>query len=113
MGKKVFLTILTVIFVLIFAGMIMAASKGNSRKGKYLYRKTCRACHSEGAKRDKAGQPLSPIDKSQAEWTKVFDENDKLTCKKDWGKLSDRDLKDIFTYLHGHASDSPNPAKCK
>ena len=113
MGKKVFLIILTGIFLFSSVGMIMAASKGNKRKGKYLYRKTCRSCHSEGAKSDKAGKPLSPMDKSQAQWTKVFEENGKLTCKNEWGKLSDRDLKDIFAYLHGHASDSPNPAKCK
>lgn len=113
MGKKVFLIILTAIFVFSSFGMIMAASKGNPRKGKYLYRKTCRACHSEGASGDKVGKPLSPMDKTQAEWAKVFGDIEKLSCKSEWGKLSERDLLDIYAHLHGHASDSPNPAKCK
>lgn len=113
MAKKMFLALLMVLLVSSTAGLSAAPGKGNPRKGKYLFRKTCRVCHKEGASGKMAGKPLNPIDKTQAEWTKVFEKIDKLACKEQWGKLSERDLKDIFAHLHGHASDSPNPARCR
>jgi len=113
MGKKVFLSLLLGVFLFSCVGLVMASGKPNPRKGKYLYRKTCRACHKEGATGDMVGKPLSPIDKTQAEWKMAFEETEKLACQDRWGKLSQKELQDIFAYLHGHASDSPNPARCK
>lgn len=81
---------------------------GNNRKGKYLYRKSCRACH------DGSQAPnLSPSSKIQADWQKSFNEYEKLACKDDWNKQSPKDLKDIYSYMYNHAYDSPNPATCK
>jgi mono/diheme cytochrome c family protein len=101
-----------IILVLLFAlvGISLAsAEKGNARKGKYLYRKNCRTCHCEGG----SAKPLSPIDKTQAQWDEVFQTTDTLPCKDQWAKLSDKDREDIYAHLWGHAYDSPSPAKCQ
>ena len=64
MSKKIGSILLIMVFVLVSIGMVMADGKGNARKGKYLFRKNCRSCHSE----DGSAKPLSPIDKTQAQW---------------------------------------------
>jgi mono/diheme cytochrome c family protein len=92
-------------------GFAAAKSKGNPRKGKYLFRKNCRACHKEGA----TAKDMSPSDKTQAEWEAVFakDAYKAFACKEEWEKRSEKDLADVFRYMHDHAFDSPSPAKCK
>ena len=109
MFKRMGSLLILLIFLLGIIGISMAAGKGNARKGKYLYRKNCRACHFEGG----SAKALSPIDKTQAQWDEVFKSTDKLTCKNEWGKLSDKDRLDIYAHLWGHAFDSPSPAKCE
>jgi cytochrome c553 len=115
MSQRLGSILLVVVFLLSSMSLVMASggAKGNARKGKYLFRKHCRACHKEGATGDRVGKPLSPISKTQADWKKVFDEKDKLACKDVWAAQSEQDLLDIFTYLHDHAYDSPSPAKCE
>ncbi len=92
-------------------GIAADKTKGNARKGKYLFRKNCRACHKDGA----SAKDLSPADKTQAEWEAVFakDAYQSLSCKAEWEKRSEKDLKDIYVYMYNHAFDSPSPAKCK
>lgn len=109
MVKKIgsVLIILFVLFAVI--GTVMAEGEGNARKGKYLFRKNCRACHVEGG----SAKELSPIDKTQEDWHKVFDAISELACSAEWEKLSDKDITDIYAHLWGHAFDSPSPAKCK
>ena len=109
MFKKSLPVLLAVLFLLVSIGLVMAAGKGNARKGKYLYRKNCRTCHINGGS---AGE-LSPVSKTQAEWDKVFAGVDQLQCKEQWAQLSAKDRADIYAHLWGHASDSPMPAKCK
>ena len=109
MYKKIGSILIIMIFLLVSIGMVMAAGKGNARKGKYLYRKNCRTCHCE----DGTAKPLSPIDKTQAQWEEVFNNIDKLQCSKEWAKLSEKDRTDMYAHLWGHAFDSPSPAKCK
>lgn len=109
--KKV-LAVLT-IFCLIAAtaGTILALEPdGNYRKGKYLFRKNCRSCHVEGG----GAMVLEPITYTQAEWIEIFKaENWKdYECADEWKKASEQDIKDIFTYMHNYAKDSPTPAKC-
>ncbi|MBU4563463.1 MAG: cytochrome c [Desulfarculus sp.] len=106
--------LIAVLLVLGFigAGLSLALASGgtgNSRKGKYLYRKNCRVCHVENGK----AKELSPISMTQAQWKTTFDARDKVPCKAEWAKMSDKDLGDIYAYLWGHAKDSPSPAKCK
>lgn len=109
-GKRL-LTLLIAMFM-IAPGAAMA-KKGNARKGKYLYRKHCRACHKDGATGDRIGKPLSPVSKTQAEWDKVFKNRQDLGCADQWSKRKDKDIKDIYAHLWGHAYDSPSPAKCE
>ncbi len=109
MNKRIGSILIVLVLVISLAGISLAAGKGNARKGKYLYRKNCRTCHVPGGK----AKELSPISKTQAQWQKVFEETDKLACKAQLAKLSDKDRRDMYAYLHGHAFDSPSPAKCQ
>jgi len=109
MFKRIGSIFIVLVFVFGFIGLSMAAGKGNARKGKYLYRKNCRTCHIENGN----AQALSPISKTQAQWEEVFQNIDKLPCKKEWAKLSEKDKADIYAHLWGHAFDSPSPAKCQ
>lgn len=103
------LILLTLVFV--FAGSLLSAEKGNSRKGKYTFRKSCRECHVEGGK----AQEMSPANKTQAQWDTVFakDKFKEFPCKAEWEKLTPEDISDIYTYVREGAFDSPSPAKCK
>ena len=109
MYKKIGSILIVVTFLLISIAIVVAADKGNARKGKYLFRKNCRTCHSE----EGSAKPISPIDKTQAKWDEVFNSVDKLPCLKEWANLSEKDRSDMYAYLWGHAFDSPSPAKCK
>lgn len=99
------ITILVLAFCLT-ASMALAVD-GNSRKGKFLYRKHCRTCHGATA------SDLSPGSKMQAEWKKLYADTSSIPCQKDWPALSAGDKKDIFSYLHEFAKDSPSPASCQ
>lgn len=109
MKKRSWITLITIILVFSYMNTAMAELDGNKRKGKYLYRKTYKACHGEEA------VPVSPDSKTQAQWVRVFKKKnwEVFGCDESWNKLSEKDLNDILTYLHGHAFDSPSPAKCK
>lgn len=109
MIKKFTIAAVTMAFLFVSIGVCMAGEKGNARKGKYLFRKNCRTCHIENG----SAKELSPVSKTQAEWQKVFDNVDQLSCKDEWTKLSAKDTQDVYAHLYGHAFDSPSPAKCK
>lgn len=111
MNKKLWMVLLILIVGLSFSTQILAAKKGNGRKGKYLFRKHCRTCHVENG----SATALSPISKTQADWQTVFKKNEfsKLTCNAEWEKRKEKDLLDIYTYMYDHAFDSPSPLKCK
>ena len=104
--------------VLMIAGFVSAVGMaaiaadftpdGNGRKGKYLYRKSCRSCH-DGTQ----AANLSPSSKIQADWQKVFAGYEGLACKEEWDKQDHTALNDIYSYMYNHAYDSPNPATCK
>lgn len=100
---------LLIILVFLFVVIGVALADGNARKGKSLFRKNCRTCHVE----DGSAKALSPISKTQAQWQSVFETIDQLACSAEWEKLSETDKADMYAQLHGHAFDSPAPAKCK
>jgi len=86
----------------------LAAEGGNPKKGKYLYKKECKACHSEGNE----GGKLTPLSKTQAQWDRFF-EKDKHKVKPEvMKKFSEQDLKDIQQFLFDHAADSDQPETC-
>lgn len=99
-----FLTAVVVLFSV--ASLAFAMGDGNARKGKFLYRKHCRSCHGKDA------SDLSPATKTQAEWQAIFEDTAKIPCNADWPEVKEKDVNDIYTYLHDFAKDSPSPAKC-
>ena len=110
--KKIITTIMMLAFLGSSVGIAFATgtftTDGNDRKGKYMYRKSCRSCH------DGSGAvELSPNSKTQAQWERSFDKYERLDCIEEWNKLEQQDLNDIYTYLYGHAYDSPQPATCE
>ena len=114
MVRKVIVTAIAFFFVFSTVGASLALDKGNKRKGKYIYRKVYKACFERGAVDSKV-PPISPADKSQAEWEAIFTSEDfsQFGCEEEWNNLDDTQVTDIYTYLFEHASDSPTPAKCK
>jgi cytochrome c5 len=95
--------------LMIFAATaVLAATGGNPKKGKYLYKKECKACHDAGGE----GGKLTPLSKTQAQWDRFF-EKDKHKAKPEaFKKFSDQDLKDIQQFLFDHAADSDQPETC-
>jgi hypothetical protein len=105
------------VVILLLVCLAVAASameKGNERKGKYTYRKIYKSCQTRGEVQSSVPS-ISPADKTQAQWTQVFDGRKfaEFGCTEEWSKLSDNELSDIFSYLHSYAADSPTPAKCQ
>jgi len=112
--KRTVIGVLAFMLTVSFLSVCLAAEKGNDRKGKYTYRKVYKACFERGAVESQK-PPLSPDTKTQAQWTRVFENKDfdQFGCQQEWSGLSAGDLGDIYAYLHDHAADSPSPAKCK
>ena len=110
MLRRIGFILMIFVFLAGSIGIGFAAGKadGNARKGKYLFRKNCRECHKDGA----SAKDLSPADKTQAEWEAAFTTEaiQSHPCKAEWEKRSEKDLKDIFSYMYNHAFDSPSPA---
>ena len=114
MIRKIIVAVMALFFVFSTIGLSFALDKGNKRKGKYTYRKVYKACFERGAV-DTQTPPISPADKTQAEWEALFTSKDytQFGCEEEWISLDDTQVSDIYTYLYEHASDSPTPAKCK
>ena len=114
MQRKLLTTILAVFLSISFIGASFAMDQGNKRKGKYTYRKVYKACFERGEV-SSVKPTLNPDAHSQADWTALFEAKnfEEFGCKDEWSTLSEKDLTDIYSYLHAHASDSPTPAKCK
>jgi cytochrome c5 len=103
--QKLFVALLLVTFA---STVVVAAEGGNPKKGKYLFKKNCKTCHSEGA----SAIDLTPLAKTQAQWDHFF-EKDKHEKKPEVFKgMSEQDLKDIQQFLFDHAADSPQPQTC-
>lgn len=114
MIRKIIVTAMALFFVFSAMGAGFALEKGNKRKGKYTYRKVYKACFERGAVESQT-PPISPADKTQAEWEAIFSNKDysQFGCGEEWSNLNLSQVTDIYTYLYEHAADSPTPAKCK
>ena len=114
MFKKILLVLTAIVFLFTTVGISLALEKGNKRKGKYSYRKVYNACFERGEVESKT-PPISPADKTMAEWTTIFESKDlkQFGCQEEWSQVSDEAMTDIYTYMYDHAADSPTPAKCK
>jgi hypothetical protein len=100
------MTAITLLAAFTLTSIAEAGEPGNKRKGKYTYRKVYKACNERGEV-DVPKPKLNPDAKTQAQWTEVFE------GQEEWSRLSEKELLDIYAYLHAHAADSPTPAKCK
>lgn len=98
--------------VVLLGGLFAAAAdspKGNEGKGRYYFRQTCKTCHTKDAK----GGEVTPLTKTQAQWKTYF-----LAGKHNRGGeplsavMSAEQIRDVQTYLHAHAADSPQPETC-
>lgn len=115
MNKKIIICMLAVLFVMTSTAVCFAeAPSGNKRKGKYTYRKVYQACSERGEVGSKK-PPISPSDKTMAQWERLFDNKDfsEFKCSQEWNALTEQEVMDIYAYLHGYAADSPSPATCK
>lgn len=114
MIKRTLIVLFSSVLALSFVCAAVADESGNKRKGKYTYRKVYKACFERGAVESQT-PPISPADKTMAEWKTVFEAKDfdQFGCSEEWAGLSEEAVLDIYAYLHAHGSDSPTPAKCK
>jgi mono/diheme cytochrome c family protein len=101
--------LLICILLLVFSATVaVAASGGNSKKGKYLYKKSCKSCHTAGAE----GGEVTPLAKTQKQWDLFFEKNKHKAKPAVWKDYSDQDIKDIQQFLYDHAVDSDQPQTC-
>ena len=104
--KKLIKPVLFLTMAAFIATSALAAEGGNPRKGKHLYKKSCKTCHSNGGE----GGEVTPMTKTQSQWDRFFKKKKHDTTS--WEKFSEQDLKDIQQFLFDHAADSPQPQTC-
>ncbi|NSM23057.1 c-type cytochrome [Shewanella sp. ZOR0012] len=85
-----------------------AAEGGNPKKGKHLYKKECKACHSQAGE----GGELTPMSKTMSQWDRFFDKDKHKLKPEAFNDLTEQDLKDIQQFLYDHAADSEQPQTC-
>jgi mono/diheme cytochrome c family protein len=100
--------LVSLLLVTLAAAPLLAAEGGNPKKGKYLFKKNCKACHVEGAE----GGPLTPLSKTQNQWDRFFDRDKHQKNPAGMNGLSEQDIKDVQQFLFDHAADSPQPQTC-
>ncbi|WP_110455794.1 c-type cytochrome [Shewanella algidipiscicola] len=87
---------------------VYAVEGGNPKKGKHLYKKECKACHSKG---DSGGE-ITPMSKTMSQWDRFF-KNDQHKVKPEvFEQLSEKERLDIQQFLYDHAADSDQPQTC-
>jgi cytochrome c5 len=106
--------------LVIFAGTLglavfvtaAAAAGPNPNRGKTLFKATCKNCHVK----DGGAKDLTPMSKTQAQWTRLFKGNITPMVKRVQTKtakaLTAADLADIQLFLVSHAADSDQPETC-
>ena len=88
------------------------AAGANPNRGKTLFKSTCKSCHVK----DGDAKELTPLSKTQAQWTRVFKSNIDPMVKhvqtKTGKALVAAELADIQLFLVSHAADSDQPETC-
>ncbi len=101
--------VLILMMIIMFASTaVFAVEGGNSRKGKYLFKKNCKTCHVAEAE----GGELTPLSKTQKQWDRFFTDDKHKKSPDAWGKFSEKDIQDINQFLYDHAVDSDQPETC-
>lgn len=100
------------IALLVIAAAGANAGAANPNRGKSLFKSTCKTCHVKGGD----AKDLTPLSKTQAQWTRVFksgiDPMVKRVQTKAGKALTPADLADIQLFLVSHAADSDQPETC-
>lgn len=100
---------LAALAVLMALTPMLSAQGGSDTKGKFFFKKTCKACHTAGS----PGKEITPLSKTQAQWKAYFAAGKhKKGAEKLDTILKPEQVKDVQTFLVGHASDSPQPETC-
>ncbi|WP_321369699.1 cytochrome c [uncultured Desulfuromusa sp.] len=107
MNWKAFLMI-GLILTAFTATSALAVEGGNARKGKHLFKKSCKSCHGSGGE----GGELTPMSKTMSQWDRFFKKKTEDHPGDVFKTISDKDKKDINQFLHDSAADSPAPATC-
>lgn len=105
---KLFKVLALLIIITLTSTTVIAAEDGNSRKGKYLFKKNCKTCHVSGAE----GGALTPLSKTQKQWDRFFISDKHKVKPEAFEKFSEQDLKDVNQFLFDHALDSDQPETC-
>lgn len=61
--------VMALALVAFLATTALSAEGGNPRKGKALFKKTCKECHSKGA----AAGEVTPLTKTMEQWDRFFE----------------------------------------
>ncbi|WP_144211832.1 c-type cytochrome [Shewanella donghaensis] len=107
MKTKIMMTVGVMVMCLL-AGNCFAADGGNPKKGKHLYKKQCKSCHSVSSE----GPELTPMAKTMSQWDRFFKRDQHKGKPEVFKALSEKDLKDIQQFLYDHAADSDQPQTC-
>ena len=89
---KIVIMLMIVVFT---ATSALAVKGGNPKKGKYLYKKHCKACHSA----DSDGGELTPMSKTMSQWDRLFKKNKHKGGQEAWDKMKPQEVIDLIAYL--------------
>ena len=99
--KRTFVLLIVFTFVVSTA---FAISGGNPRKGRMLFKKSCKPCHTMY---DSVGPYLSPSDKTMAQWDRYFKKRKHPGSVFD--DLPEKDKIDIWQFVFDYAADTDQP----
>lgn len=98
--SKILIALIIAIFTVTSAAALEGTSK-EGKRGKYLYKKFCKECHTKPAN-----------SKTQAQWKRIYEKGTHKGGAEAWEGRSKEDLRMIFWYLYDHAADSAQPETC-
>lgn len=102
-------TFLVLLLATVLATTLALASEGgNPKKGKFLFKKYCKQCHTASA----ACGEVTPLTKTQAQWDRFFDTDKHVKNPDAVKEISPQEMKDIQQFLFDHAADSDQPQTC-
>jgi mono/diheme cytochrome c family protein len=112
MHTRVWAPVAVLFLAAAFISGVAFAGGPNPNRGKSLFRANCKSCHiAKGEAKD-----LSPLTKTQAQWTRAFKADiPKMVPKvaqKTGKALTPADLADMQLFLVSHAADSDQPETC-
>ena len=87
---------------------VMILAGGDDKKGKYLFKKNCKKCHTE----DGEGGELTPVTNIMEAWEEIFSEDVHFGEEIFSETFKEKDLKIIEKFLIKYAADSEQPMTC-